>query len=419
VSFTFVHTADLHLDSPFVGLATVSPELARLLRNATFQAFDRVVDLAIEERARFLLVAGDVYDGADRSLRAQLRFRDSLARAADHGIASYVAHGNHDPLSGWEADLTMPGLVHRFGGKEAEAVEVREGGETLARLYGISHAVRELKDNLADRFPRVASGPFAIGVLHANVGGNPDHDNYAPCTPADLLAVGLDYWALGHVHTRQVLKERAPAIVYPGNPQGLNWREQGARGCYLVRVDDGGEVHLTFAATDVVRWWRRQVDIRELNTHDTLLEALQTLREEVRRDSEPRGALLQIRLTGRGAAHRLCRREGIIRDLLQALQDGEADRSDFVWVDRLEDATRPPVDTAQRRTFRDFLGDFLKAAAELRTGPDPAAALRRILAEQPAFKVVAEEIAELTDDKLLVLLDDAETQGLDLLAEEE
>jgi len=80
--FSFIHCADLHLDSPFEGLQQVAPALARLLRDPTFQAFDQVINLALEHRVDFIIVAGDVYDGADRSLRAQLRFRDALARAA-------------------------------------------------------------------------------------------------------------------------------------------------------------------------------------------------------------------------------------------------------------------------------------------------------------------------------------------------
>ena len=91
-------------------------------------------------------------------------------------------------------------------------------------------------------------------MLHANVGGHPDHDSYAPCSVADLAATGLDYWALGHVHTRQVLQGEDPAVVYPGNPQGRHPGETGPRGVYLVEVDDRGGIGLDFRPTDVVRW---------------------------------------------------------------------------------------------------------------------------------------------------------------------
>ena len=80
-SFSFIHTADLHLDSPFTGLRQVDGAVASLIKDATFRAFDNVVDLALAKKVDFLVVAGDVYDAADRSLRAQLKFADGLKKA--------------------------------------------------------------------------------------------------------------------------------------------------------------------------------------------------------------------------------------------------------------------------------------------------------------------------------------------------
>ena len=126
-AFTFVHTADLHLDSPFVGLEQIDPEVASVLKDATFRAFDNIIDLCIESDARFLLVAGDVFDSGDRSLIAQLRFRDGLQRLDDAGINSFVVHGNHDPLDGWTASLDWPERTHIFQGDEVEAVQPSKG----------------------------------------------------------------------------------------------------------------------------------------------------------------------------------------------------------------------------------------------------------------------------------------------------
>ena len=112
----FVHAADLHLDSPFSGLRSLAPDnVTSALRQATFDAYENIIDLCIAERADALLIAGDVYDGADRSLRAQLRFVDGLRRLDAAGIRSFICHGNHDPLNGWEARLDLPQGCVRFG----------------------------------------------------------------------------------------------------------------------------------------------------------------------------------------------------------------------------------------------------------------------------------------------------------------
>ncbi|MEI6158083.1 MAG: DNA repair exonuclease, partial [Atribacterota bacterium] len=175
----FIHCADLHLDSPFEGLHQIDSHIASVLRDATFQAFEKVIDFTIAENCDFLLISGDVYDEADRSLRAKLRFRDQLQRAMEAGIPCFVAHGNHDPLSGWEAEISLPDGVTRFGGEKVELIPFREGKDDRAHIYGISFPVREVRENLAKRFRRESNSVFSIAVLHCNLGGNTEYDNYA------------------------------------------------------------------------------------------------------------------------------------------------------------------------------------------------------------------------------------------------
>lgn len=98
--FRFLHAADLHLDSPFRGLSEVPRPIREVIRGSTLSALDRLTELAIRERVNFVVIAGDVYDLEDRSVRAQLRFQRAAERLAEAGIGVYIAHGNHDPLDG-------------------------------------------------------------------------------------------------------------------------------------------------------------------------------------------------------------------------------------------------------------------------------------------------------------------------------
>ena len=180
----FVHAADLHLDSPFRGIRNEAPDhVAETLSSATFDAYQNIVNLCLQERVDALLVAGDVYDGADRSLRAQLRFVDGLAQLERVGIRSFICHGNHDPLDGWQARLDLPAGCIRFG-SEVEGFPVFPEEPKRAMVYGVT---REVRANLTPYFDGTGSDHgFMIGLLHANVGGNQDHDSYAPCTVSDL-----------------------------------------------------------------------------------------------------------------------------------------------------------------------------------------------------------------------------------------
>jgi DNA repair exonuclease SbcCD nuclease subunit len=177
--FSFIHTADLHLDSTFKGISEINDRISSELTKATFNTFNKIIDLCIERRVDFLLIAGDIYDGTDRSLRAQLRFLEGLKRLSMAEIKAYIVHGNHDPLDGWSANLDWPKNVHVFKGKSVERVSVEKDGEEIVQIYGISFHKREIKTNLTYEFPEISkskNAPFTIGMLHCNVGTNTGHE---------------------------------------------------------------------------------------------------------------------------------------------------------------------------------------------------------------------------------------------------
>jgi len=247
MSFSFVHAADLHLDSPFKGVTAESPAIAGSLHSATFDVYNSLIDLCIEKQVQFLLIAGDIYDGADRSLRAQLRFRDGLQRLADKNIQAFVVHGNHDPFKGHSRSIDWPEGIHVFSYRKVKSIPFKIDNSPLALISGISHENISITTNLAKKFESHDPDLFQIGLLHCNVGKDTGHEAYAPCELQDLIKTGLDYWALGHVHERKIL-HKDPYVVYPGNTQGRNIREQNERGCYLIQVDDNNRVsNLHFA----------------------------------------------------------------------------------------------------------------------------------------------------------------------------
>jgi DNA repair exonuclease SbcCD nuclease subunit len=367
LAFRFVHTADLHLDSPFVGLTTEAPaNVVRALRESTISAWHAIVDLALEEQADFILVAGDAFEHANRTLRGQLVFRDGLKRLSDQGIPSFVVTGNHDPLDGWEPSVTWPPLAHRFPAHKVTAAPVLRGGAEIARVYGISYHQRDVKQNLAKWFEREPDATFAIGLLHANVGGAEGHANYAPCTMADLRDAGMDYWALGHVHAQRVLSNERPVTVYCGNPQGRDPGETEPRGCYLVDVDDGGRIRPVFRPLDVVRWQILDVSIGDLATHESLIEAIMCA-VDAARTTAGRSVVARVRLVGRGALHASLTRAGVLGDVLVAARDGLGTAEPFAWIESLRDRTRPELDLAERRKADDFVGDLLRRLDVMRS----------------------------------------------------
>jgi DNA repair exonuclease SbcCD nuclease subunit len=385
VKFRFVHAADLHLDTPFEGIRDAARSVNRALCEASLDAFDSLVDLCIESEAAFLAVAGDVYDGAERGLRAQLRFLKGLERLSRAGVQVFVVHGNHDPSEeGWSAIRDWSVTV--FGHERVEAQPVVRDGVKLATLYGISYPRRDVGENLSLAFPRrtgadVSDGSgLKVGLLHCNVGGNTEHAPYAACSLADLAAADIDYWALGHVHTRKTLSDGSrpdePWVVYPGNLQGRSPRasEQGAKGALVVSAEigpDGPVVRgVEFHALDRVRFVAVSLDVSESSDLGEVERALQARADELREEHPDRGLILCADIHGRSVVQHDLARPRSRDDLLESLRDGCAGEQPFTWWGSLSCDVRLPIDRQGLRERDDFCADLLALADELAERPD-------------------------------------------------
>jgi DNA repair exonuclease SbcCD nuclease subunit len=421
-SFTFVHAADLHLDTPFHGIGEVAPRVADALREASLDAFDDIVACCIEREAAFLLVAGDIYDGAERGLRAQLRFRDGLGRLAAAGILSFVVHGNHDPIAtGWSAiGSSWPKGVTIFGSDEVAVVPVIQGGIQIATVQGISYAKVETTENLALRFHRPEGPGFHIGLLHCNVAGvTSGYANYSPCSLEDLRKTGLDYLALGHIHQRRVLSgkdgSREPWIVYPGNSQARSPKpsEREPKGTFVVHVNDGAVQDLEFVACDRVRYDEVECSIVDLEDLGNLEDHLEELRVAALERADGRSLVLRVRLVGRGKLHRDLVRTGVLEELLVRMREHTGSEP-FCWWDEIYDETAGELDLDALRKRGDFASDLLGLADAL--GDDEDA--RRALAEELSARVprhFASRLEKLLGevDQLEAIVSHATTLALD------
>lgn len=359
--FSFIHCADLHLGEPFAGLRSgdVGP-WTEAIGKATFRAFEQVIDMAIEAHTDAVLISGDVYNDSHHSLAAQMAFAREMYRAAQSGIRVFIVHGNHDPDDAWRADIPLPDTVHIFSSERTEAVPLFVDGERVATVYGRSFATQHVRENLAETFVREPDDGFAIGMLHTEI-GNAD-SLYAPCSTDDLRRAHMDYWALGHQHTRAVLSEN-PFIVYPGNTQGLDARETGPRGCYLVDVGTFGTVSLTFRATDMIRWVDLAFDISKFEHAEALLAEIRKVRATLKSETN-RPNIVRLIFTGRGPLHRVIASESGREYLFQALNEREQFRHVFTYYASIEDRTQSELDLEGRRNLPDGCGDFLRAYDE-------------------------------------------------------
>ncbi len=370
--FRFVHAADLHIDSPLLGLASRSAEFAARIDEASRQAFDNLVSLAKEEECRFVLLAGDLFDGQWRDFRTGLFFADRMRRLKETDITVFIVLGNHDAENTFMRRLELADNVRVLSRREPETVRLDDLG---VAIHGRSFPQRDVAENFARNYPAPIAGLFNIGLLHTACDGREGHALYAPCSVEDLVNRGYDYWALGHVHAHEMVC-RDPYIVFPGNLQGRHVRETGPKGAMLVTVDGNRVVEAVHRALDVIRWSVATVDISACTDMD---EVRSRARETLLRAADAadgRGLALHLRVCGPAALHdEIVAQEVAFGEEIQTIAAAASDR---IWIEKVEIDTAPPHQAAPDPTIS---GRIQAIVEELRSDPTFAEILDRTLGE--------------------------------------
>jgi len=349
-SFTFLHAADLHLDSPLRGLDDAAP--TERIRDATRQALANLVTLAIERRVAFVLLAGDLYDGDWKDWRTGQFLAQQLAQLTRENIEIVAISGNHDAEQVLTKKLRIPGML------DSRKAETRRLSKAPVVVHGQSFATQAVTDNLALGYPERIDGLFNIGLLHTACGSG-EHANYAPCSVADLKRHGYDYWALGHVHTRGVLS-RDPWIVFPGNIQGRHIKEEGSRGATLVTVD-GDNLAVEHRALDVLRWLRLDVDVTGAAGLEAVLNRVRLALDRAVLEAEARMLAVRVTLVGDCPIHAdLARSPDATLQEVRAIA-AEVAGPDALWIEDVRIGTRPTLDLAAMRAQPGAIGALIQA----------------------------------------------------------
>ncbi|WHY02013.1 DNA repair exonuclease [Neobacillus sp. DY30] len=352
---SFIHAADLHLDSPMVGLKQLPANILLRVRESTFTALRKLTAAAIDHNVDFVILAGDLFDGEDRSLRAQSRFRNEMQKLSQKDIPVYVIHGNHDHISGSWVNLDMPSNVHVFGSEVEMKVFHSKRGDTV-HLYGFSYLQRHIFDKRIDDYQKQDPADFHIGILHGNEGGGTEHDNYAPFSIKDLLEKEFDYWALGHIHKQTILSE-TPPIIYPGNLQGRNKKEIGVKGCYLITLDEF-KTNKEFIETSDVLWEEVTVDVSSAQSFQEIFQICQLTIERLRKAGT--GILLTLNLK-RVHLDDIQEKKILDTELLELLVDYENDEESFVWIVDLNLEDNQQFDRNNLLNEADFYAELFAA----------------------------------------------------------
>jgi len=353
-----VHAADLHLDSALTGLTRYESAPADEIRGATRRAFANLIGLCLEERAALLVIAGDLFDGDWRDVSTGLFFAAQLSKLCEAGVQVVWIRGNHDAVSQIRRSVRLPESVIEL---LAERAETRVFESLGVAVHGRSFAKRDVTEDLAATYPERVAGALNVGLLHTALEGRAGHDHYAPCRVETLVNRGYEYWALGHVHQREVVHVQ-PHIVFPGNLQGRHARELGEKGATLVSFEGDRISAVEHRSLDVVRWAELSVNVSGVQHVDDVRAACQ--RELTLAAEAAQGRLLAFRVKLHGATELdalLRARRDELREDLCGFSYGVGGAG--AWLEKLQLGTQPL--TRDVPLGDDALAEIDRALAEL------------------------------------------------------
>jgi len=225
----FLHTSDWQIGMKGGGLG----QAGTLVAQQRIETIDRILSIAEEHDADFVLAAGDLFEDN----RVSYSDVEAVARIIrDHpDVEIHAIPGNHD--------LPGPGM----------------GGIHIAMAHG--------------HLTTIAFGMHEEGIT-------------LPLDPAHVEHAGLDYLALGHWHGTRLIdaEDGRCRIAYSGTPEQTSYGEVDAGNVLLVEIEEKGSL----PKVEVIRsgqliWRNERVEFVEDENLDRLRRLLETANSDLLR----------------------------------------------------------------------------------------------------------------------------------------
>ncbi len=381
-SFRFIHCSDLHLGCNFKGVSFNDPELGNNLRKSVFDALEKIVSVAKKESVDFVVFSGDIFDGENETPSTRSKFAKALEAIK---VPCYIIYGNHDSKRKWEESIPLPKNAVVFSESVSHEIFKKNGIDT-AEIIGASFSPSNPKmDVTAD--VKKDTKLFGIGLFHCNVNGSAEHDDYAPCKLSSLISKDVDYWALGHIHKREILNEK-PCVVYSGNTQGMDHKESGEKGALIVTVNNGEVSEMAFFKTGSIIWKDETIDITGCNK----------IEDVINRITAGKDSIVTLTFTGRGILDEILRIER--KDVKRMIEETKG-----CIVSEMILKTTPDFDLDAREDVGDFISAVLSYRKKLKEARREE--ILDIICSSQTSKSLRDRFDMFSDEELQQMLDDS------------
>ena len=284
----FLHTGDLHLDSPFCSTDALRSDKRRAMQR---EALGRIFELAKREGCELILIAGDLFDGKYVTPETE-KYVTELFGGTD--IPVVIAPGNHDPYinGSFYKKVELPDNVYVFSSDELQCFELPTIG---TRVWGYAFTSSVMtRSPLNGQTPPEDDGYLNLLCAHADI--TSPISRYCPLTVGDIELFGIDYAALGHNHNRYDTEASGrDHIRYCGFAEGRSFDELGDGGVYIVDVEYGRAPVVERRIVSTHRYEIEELDISELNGEAEIKERIAAV---CARAAQGSPAFMRLILTG-------------------------------------------------------------------------------------------------------------------------
>lgn len=346
-SVKFIHTADLHLGSRIQLNKDFDLDKDKGYQNAVYNSFNKIVNAAIENEVNFLVISGDLFDNESRSVKATRYFKEKCEKLKENDINIYLINGNHDPYRREGELLELPDNVKICDTEEVSTFEIYEEGKLIARVLGQSYRGSSESRKMCTFYTAPDQNVYNIGLLHTQL--DPNDSNYVPVSKNELMEKeDIDYWALGHIHEKQVINDHIPYIIYPGIPQGRDIGETGEGGYYLVNLEPENTYYKFKKISDYI-FERIEINLSELK-QETFSELIYFLKDEIDEyynslDKEVQGYILRVILKGKTNLYEMFQEqeEEALDDILNNLRSYYSGRMPSILINNVVNRTSKKI----------------------------------------------------------------------------
>lgn len=356
----FLHTSDLNLGAPLLGIAGLPERLRDLVLDARYRAAERVFDAALTEDVDFVLISGGTLGAPPRGPHGLWFFAEQCTRLAEWNVPVYWIEPS-DVRPRWTEFVALPGNVYQADPRIGQTYEVPVGGGRTVRIVA-GHPARSSSTPAAD---------VTIAVL-------PDVEQFA----ADA-SQRVDYWALGGRPEPGAVPAASGLAQYAGTPQGQSPSDLGPRGCMLVTIEEGG-AHSQLLPTDIIRWHDERVTVTAETDRTALRAELNQRVQDILRAARSDAVMVRWTIEGHGPLWQQLLRDDACGQLLDELRAGFGRLRPAVWSLHLEavpDGAAGTAGEASETPFEAVTADLerqLSAAEGDGGGPEARAGVEGI-----------------------------------------